>query len=411
MSTSETYFQRGFQLPVAERGRILQGYKSPVVEWLRHHGFVLAVGDLTMRLAQEFGFCYGVDRAVEYAYEARRRFPDRRIFLTGEIIHNPGVNARLEGMGIRFLAARPPERYGGLQAGDVVILPAFGVTTAEFDELRARDVVLVDTTCGSVLNVWKTVERNARDGFTSVIHGKYWHEETRATASRAGLSPGGKYLVVRDLDEAAIVCRMIEEGGEAAEFLRRFAPAATPGFEPRRDLDRIGCANQTTMLSSESLEIADRLRESVRRRVGDEALAAHFRSFDTICSATQDRQDAVERLVRDGADLMIVIGGYNSSNTGHLAEIAAAATTTFHIENSGCIRSADEIAHKPRGSKREAVARGWLPAGPLRVGITSGASTPDSEVGEVVERLLRFRGCPEATLEELRRFVPPEQPV
>src|SRR5688500_4708036 len=250
---------------------------------------------MTFKLAREFGFCYGVDRAVEYAYETRQKFPDRRVFLSGEIIHNPDVNGRIEAMGIRILpeAGEPAERYKEVESADVVILPAFGVPVSEMQFLRGRGCVLVDTTCGSVLNVWKNVHKYAADGFTAVIHGKHYHEETKATASQALTHAGGQYLCVRDKDEAAAVGAFVRGEAPAEEIRARFAHAASPGFDPERDLQRIGLANQTTMLMSESLEIQEMLRAAMRDRWGQDALAARFRAFDTICSATQDRQDAV----------------------------------------------------------------------------------------------------------------------
>ena len=195
-------------------------------------------GELTFRLAKEFGFCYGVDRAVEYAYEARLRFPDRNIYITGEIIHNPYVNQRLKDMGIRFLEGPygSEEKFEPVGAADVVLLPAFGVSMDELAILKRIGCVLVDTTCGSVLNVWKNVERYARDGFTSIVHGKYWHEETKATVSRAIQFTDGHYLVVRDLAEAEVTCNYIKKGGETSAFFERFKNAISPGFDPTRHL-------------------------------------------------------------------------------------------------------------------------------------------------------------------------------
>src|SRR6185436_9784741 len=315
-------------------------------------------------LAREFGFCYGVERAVEYAYETRRQFPDRRIFLTGEIIHNPHVNRRLREMGIEFLR----EADGGgpgldvVRPGDVVILPAFGVTVQEMASLRERGSVLVDTTCGSVLNVWKNVDRFSASGYTALIHGKYAHEETRATASRTTRHAGGRYLVVRDLEEARLVCDYLRGKVARAAFLERFATACSPGFDPDVDLERVGLANQTTMLSSESLAIQAMIRDVLAERHGADALPDRFRAFDTICSATQDRQDAVIDLLREKPDRMIVIGGYNSSNTTHLAALAARDVPTFHIEDAACIEADGAIRHRPYGAKEETRAAAWLPA-------------------------------------------------
>jgi 4-hydroxy-3-methylbut-2-enyl diphosphate reductase len=389
-----TYFQKGFNLKDVVRPVLTASYHSEVVLRLKELGYAARAGEIRVKLAREFGFCYGVDRAVEYAYEAREKFPDRRIFLSGEIIHNPEVNGRIEALGIRILPDQrsPQERYAGVAAADVVILPAFGVPFGELQHLRAKGCVLVDTTCGSVLNVWKNVHRYARDGFTAVIHGKHYHEETKATASQALTHPGGRYLCVRDLAEADLVCGFIRGALPARAILERFRESASPAFDPERDLQKVGLANQTTMLMSESLEIQERLRSAIRERWGEAAVAERFRAFDTICSATQDRQDAVLRMLEQGGlDLMVVIGGYNSSNTQALARICAQRLPTYHISGADRIDGAT-IRHRPVGAQEEQATTGWLVEGPVSVGLTAGASTPNNVVGEVVERLLALRG-------------------
>jgi 4-hydroxy-3-methylbut-2-en-1-yl diphosphate reductase len=384
----------------AVAGELAAAYHSRLIEDVRASNFRHDAGRLTVHLASEFGFCYGVDRAVDYAYQARARFPGQNVFLTGEIIHNPHVNDRLRASGIRFLSD-PGERAHELGAGDVVILPAFGVTVDEMLRLTTRGCTLVDTTCGSVLNVWKNVVRYAQDGFTAVIHGKVKHEETRATASQALKYPQGRYLIVLDRDEAAAVCDYIRNGGDRSAFLDRFAGAISPGFDPVVDLVRIGCANQTTMLMSESLEIGEMFREAVRSRYGEDAVPAHFRAFDTICSATQERQDAVEALLdSEPLDLMLVIGGYNSSNTCNLARICAGRVRTYHVADPECLVSTDRIRHRPIGAPSttnapEVETRGWLSReGHVTVGLTAGASTPNNIVGQVIETLARFASEP-----------------
>ena len=391
----QTYFRRGFGLKSVIEGALASDYHSGIVDLIRGRGYALVAGDLTFKLAGEFGFCYGVDRAVEYAYETRSKFPTQRIFLVGEIIHNPHVNAKLRDMGVECLH-RPESAefdFGVVTPSDVVILPAFGVTVHDLERLRAIGCVLVDTTCGSVLNVWKRVESYARDGFTALIHGKYYHEETKATASQVTKYPAGRYLVVRDMDEARAVCGYVEDGGAPAELLERFAGKLSPGFDPERDLERVGVANQTTMLSGESLAIAVEVRKSMITRYGEDALAEHFRTFDTICSATQDRQDAVLKLIAEPLDLMVVIGGYNSSNTHHLAAICEESVSTYHIEDAACIDpQAGSIRFRTAGARREARQDGWLPPGPLTIGITAGASTPNNKIGETIERIAATRG-------------------
>jgi 4-hydroxy-3-methylbut-2-en-1-yl diphosphate reductase len=383
-------FRKGLDLKHEVAGVLAESYHSSLVQQIKASEYRYEQGRLTVVLAREFGFCYGVDRAVDYAYQARLKFPDRPVFLTGEIIHNPHVNDQLRARGIRFLSD-PGEDASAVGPNDVVILPAFGVTVDELLRLSRAGCTLVDTTCGSVLNVWKNVARYAKDGFTSVIHGKHWHEETQATASQAVQVPGGHYLVVLDKAEAEVACDYIRGRGDKRAFLDQFRQAISVGFDPDIHLARIGCANQTTMLSTESMAIGEMFRAAVRDRYGEESLPVRFRAFDTICSATQDRQDAVVQLLAEEAvDLMVVIGGYNSSNTCNLARICADAVPTFHIADPDGLLSAEEIRHRDVAQKAEVVTRGWLPAGPVRVGLTSGASTPDNLVEVAVRKLIAF---------------------
>ena len=390
-----TYFRRGFGLKAEIEGRLTADYHSAVVERLRANQYELAAGSLTFRLAREFGFCYGVERAVDYAYETRHKFPDRRLYLVGEIIHNPHVNQKLSDMGVRFLTRGDDGQFdfSPIQTEDVVILPAFGVTVEDFERLRTVGCVLVDTTCGSVLNVWKRVESYARDGFTAVIHGKHYHEETKATASQVTRHPGGRYLVVLNHDEAGAVCDFIEHGGDSSALAARFARAVSPGFDFERDLVRVGIANQTTMLSGESLAIAREIGASMARRYGQAALAEHFRSFDTICSATQERQDAVVALLDRPLDLMIVVGGYNSSNTCHLAALVRSrGVAVYHIEDADAVDpAARTLRHQPIGTKQEAVATDWLGTARM-IGMTAGASTPNNKIGETIVRICETAG-------------------
>jgi 4-hydroxy-3-methylbut-2-enyl diphosphate reductase len=391
-------FRKGLDMKEAVAGELAAAYHSTLVDQVRASNFRHDKGRLTLHLAREFGFCYGVDRAVDYAYQAVARFPGRNVFLTGEIIHNPHVNDRLRDNGIQFLSDES-ERDRRLGPDDVVILPAFGITVQEMLDYSALGCTLVDTTCGSVLNVWKNVVRYAQDGFTAIIHGKVKHEETRATASQALKYPKGRYLVVLDRDEAATVCDYIRNGGDRTAFLARFANAVSPEFDPDIDLAHVGCANQTTMLMSESLEIGEMFRAAMTDRYGEAGLTAHFRAFDTICSATQERQDAVEALLAsEPLDMMIVVGGYNSSNTCNLARICAAKVRTYHIADPACLVSAERIRHRPVGAPStanaaEVITEKWLAAqGHVVVGLTAGASTPNNIVGQVIETLERFTG-------------------
>jgi 4-hydroxy-3-methylbut-2-enyl diphosphate reductase len=397
-----TYFRKGFGLKSEIQSELASDYTGHLVDLLKARDYTLTVDDLTIRLAKEFGFCYGVERAVEYAYQSRKKFPDRTIYLAGEIIHNPHVNSKLQAMGITFLMPEDGRiDFSGVKSEDVVILPAFGVTITDFEILRQIGCVVVDTTCGSVLNVWKRVESYARDGFTSLIHGKYYHEETRATASQAEKYEGGQYFIVRTMDEAGLVCDFIEGRLSSDALMERFAHGASPNFDPARDLKRIGVANQTTMLARESLAIGELIGQSMTRAHGAAYARENFRTFDTICSATQERQDAVVELLRERLDVMVVVGGYNSSNTLSLAALCAESVRTFHVEDADDINPVlGVIRHRPLGSKEEVESSGWLSAaGPLRVGITAGASTPNNKIGEAVGRIFATRGIDPKTIQ------------
>jgi 4-hydroxy-3-methylbut-2-en-1-yl diphosphate reductase len=366
-------------------------YRSGLVERIRGQGGVLQHGETTIRLAKQFGFCYGVERAIDLAYAARKVFPDRRISLLGEIIHNPEVNAQLAAMGIQHLAAQPAgSDIEKLHAEDVVIVPAFGAKFSTVEAIKARGCQIVDTTCGDVMSVWKRVRQNASEQVTSIIHGKAAHEETMATASRAlGVEGKGHYMIVLDLEETDIVCDYIVKGGDKARFLARFEHAYSEDFDPDLNLRRVGVANQTTMLRSETEEIQRRIRSAIAARDGH---TNNFRFFDTICGATQERQDALFRLLDEALDLLVVVGGYNSSNTTHLAEIGERKLPTWFIRNAQCMVSAEEIRHFDIHKKQEVTSLNWLPReDPLSIGITAGASCPNNLIEEAIKRLLSLR--------------------
>jgi len=389
---SERYNRRGFGLGDQVAGTLEQAYQSDLIAQLRANGYELRDGRLTVRLAEAFGFCWGVERAVAMAYETRRHYPSERIWITNEIIHNPSVNAHLRDMDVQFIQVEQGVKdFSEVASGDVVILPAFGATVQEMQLLSERGCHIVDTTCPWVSKVWNTVEKHKKHAFTSIIHGKVKHEETLATSSFAGT-----YLVVLDLAEAQMVCDYIlasESGASPSPaqrqaFMERFAKACSPGFDPDRDLMRLGVANQTTMLKSETEEIGRLFERTMLRRYGPTELSEHFLAFNTICDATQERQDAMFALVDEPLDLLVVIGGYNSSNTTHLQEIAVSrGIRSFHIDTPACIGPGNRITHKPLGGELETVLD-FLPGGPIRVGITSGASTPDRVVEDVIRLLI-----------------------
>ena len=392
---SERYNRRGFGLGEEVAGSLQTAYQSDLIASLRTHGHELREGRLTVRLAEAFGFCWGVERAVAMAYETRRHYPTERIWITNEIIHNPSVNDHLREMDVLFIPVdNGVKDFSEVATGDVVILPAFGATVQEMQLLSERGCHIVDTTCPWVSKVWNTVEKHKKQAFTSIIHGKVKHEETLATSSFAGT-----YLVVLDLAEAQMVCDYILASGAAADdpaeraaarkaFMARFAKASSPGFDPDRDLNRLGVANQTTMLKSETEEIGRMFERTMLQRFGPIEINEHFLAFNTICDATQERQDAMFALVDEPLDLMVVIGGYNSSNTTHLQEIAVSrGIHSFHIDTPERIGPGNRIEHKPLGGDLEVVDP-FLPEGPIRVGITSGASTPDRVVEDVIQRLI-----------------------
>lgn len=390
-TSDEWVIRHGFGLKSEVQDALHDDYHSDTIDVMLREGCELRAEALTLRLAKAFGFCYGVDKAIDYAYETRRKFPDRRIILANEIIHNPQVNHRLIEMGIHFMAGQYSDgtTLDQITAEDVVILPAFGADTHLLASLRRIGCVLVDTTCGSVVHVWKRVEKYAREGFTSVIHGKWAHEETVATCSHI-TSQEGRYLVMRNRDEARLVCEFIADGGDAEALTERFAKSMSRGFDFQHDLERIGIANQTTMLSSESMAIGGMFREALVARFGAAELEEHFRSFDTICNATQERQDAVLEMMQNPPDVMLVVGGFNSSNTTHLCKIASHHCVTYHVDDAACLISRAEIRHQPSWvGAQPIVTRDWLPARrPLTLGLTAGASTPNKVIGEVIDRLV-----------------------
>ena len=375
-------------------------YKSGLVERIRGEGGVFQQGRTIIRLAKQFGFCYGVERAIDLAYAARKVFPDRRISLLGEIIHNPEVNAQLASMGIRYLAAHPSdEEIEELDSSDVVIVPAFGTELSIQQQIKDRGCQIVDTTCGDVMSVWKRVRKYASESVTSIIHGKAEHEETKATSSRALGDGSGHYLVVLTLADTDYVCDYIRRGGDKEAFLEKFKGAHSPGFDPEMHLQTVGVANQTTMLRGETEEVQRRVRQAILDRDGPELAQKNFRFFDTICGATQERQDALRELLNVPMDLLLVVGGYNSSNTSHLAEMGEEKLPTYFVLNASRLVSSTEIKHYNLHEKREIVSYFWLSNGPAVIGITAGASCPNNLIEETLIRLFELRGISRQQLE------------
>jgi 4-hydroxy-3-methylbut-2-enyl diphosphate reductase len=377
----------------AVQAQVLSHYRSELVDRIRAFGDVISAnGVLTIKLAKQFGFCYGVERAIDLAYAARKVFTKQPIYILGEIIHNPEVNDQIRAMDIRFLSGKEKNAdIEDLKAGDVVIIPAFGTEVAMRAKLEAKGCVFVDTTCGDVMSVWKRVRQYSREAVTSIIHGKAWHEETKATSSQA-TATSGHYLVVFTLAETDYVCNYIVNGGSKEDFLEKFKGAYSSGFDPDVHLNAIGVANQTTMLRGETEEVQRRLRKAMQTRFGVENVDKHFRFFDTICGATQDRQDALEKLLQHPLDLLLVIGGYNSSNTSHLAEMGEAKLPTFFIKNAAKMASDETIHHYDLHKHAEVETHHWLPQGNVTIGITAGASCPNNLIEDVIRRLFELKG-------------------
>jgi len=383
----------------AVQAQVLTHYRSELVERIRAGGGVLSAGELTVKLAKEFGFCYGVERAIDLAYAAKKHFsevsPNTPIYLLGEIIHNPEVNDQIRAMGIQIISPKPTdEDLSQLQPGDAVIIPAFGTevsTRKKIEQKVGRDNI-VDTTCGDVMSVWKRVRQYSKESVTSIIHGKAKHEETKATTSQARAYGSGHYLVVFNLDETDYVCDYILHGGDKQEFLEKFKGAYSAGFDPDLHLQAVGVANQTTMLRGETEEVQRRIKQAMIEKYGANEIERHFRFFDTICGATQDRQDALQKLLVEPMNLLIVIGGYNSSNTSHLAEMGEAKLPTYFIKNAGKMVSDKLIVHYNQHLHKEVETRDWLPSGKINVGITAGASCPNNLIEDTIRRLFALRG-------------------
>ncbi len=384
---SENYHRRGFGHKEEVATQLDSEYQSSLIQEIRDNNYTLNRGDVTIRLAEAFGFCWGVERAVAMAYETRKHFPSEQIWITNEIIHNPSVNQRLREMQVGFISVEADQKdFSVVASGDVVILPAFGASVEEMQVLSDKGCKIVDTTCPWVSKVWNTVEKHKKVDCTSIIHGKYKHEETIATSSFAG-----KYLIVLNLQEAEYVTNYILNGGNKEEFLSKFSKACSKGFDPDTDLEKVGIANQTTMLKGETEHIGKLFERTMMKKYGPTELNQHFQSFNTICDATQERQDAMLELVEEKLDLMIVIGGFNSSNTAHLQEIAVERELpSYHVDSVERILSENSIEHRQLNGDIE-TSHKWLPDGKIVVGITSGASTPDKVVEDVIKKIFELK--------------------
>lgn len=358
---------------------------------------LLNLGDIQIYLARHFGFCYGVENAIEIAFKTVEENPDKRIFLLSEIIHNPQVNEDLKAHGVQFMQdtfGKQLIHFDALQSDDVVIIPAFG-TTLETEKLlndKGIHTEKYNTTCPFVEKVWNRSEAIAKKDYTIVIHGKPRHEETRATFSHASLNAPA--VVIKDMDEAKELALFINGEKSAEEFYVRFKGQYSKGFDASRHLKRIGVVNQTTMLASDTQAIADYLKSVIISTTGDESSFADTR--DTLCYATNENQGAVNTMLQHTANLAIVVGGYNSSNTSHLVELCEEKLPTYFINNEEKILSAKEIHHFNFHTKEELTTMNWLPESkPVRILLTSGASCPDALVEGVINKLAMLTGTTE----------------
>jgi len=458
LQRSDQYFRFGKTQMDKAMGDLKTVSGSDLVDEIRKNGFRMTIGDVTFVLAESYGFCWGVERAVAMAYEARTFFPDKKIWGTNEIIHNPAVNKNLNNLGINFLENGNDgvKDFGVVSEGDVVLLPAFGASIDEMAYLKEKKVQIVDTTCPWVAKVWNSVEKCKDKGHTTIIHGKYDHEETVATKSFAD-----NFLVIKTMEEAEYVVMYLLKGGDKAEFMKKFSKAMSAGFDPDLHLDAVGVANQTTMLKGETELIGKLFERALIRKFGPQEINNHYITFNTICDATQERQDAMYKMfnteyeapkskiyaelegeqvgltlqseknaeklssrkmedesrgeavvaaVPTGGkvDMCLIVGGFNSSNTAHLLEIAEEeGVPAYHVDFPERLGGSFDgtnlrnvIQHKPlkttpaQAMKEEGLEslENFLPAGPIVIGITSGASTPDTITGACLERILQIRG-------------------
>lgn len=388
-----------FDIPVHYRSSFITQIKnSRKIDDPRKKDFtptLLDFGPVRFHLARHFGFCYGVENAIEIAYKTIEENPGKRIFLLSEMIHNPGVNYDLLSMGVRFIldtAGNQLVAWEEIKSDDIVIIPAFGTTLEIEKKLNKLGInpYKYNTTCPFVEKVWNRSTDLGKTGFTVVIHGKDYHEETRATFSHS--VQNSPSIIVRDLKETKFLIDVILGERTEDDFYEFFRGKFSKGFDVRKDLEKIGVVNQTTMLATETQEIADLLKEAMIKKYGIENLIEHFADTrDTLCYATNDNQDATYGLLEVNADFTIVVGGYNSSNTGHIVNLCEEEIKTFFIDSADKIISSDEINHYDLEKKSKVISQDFLPTKyPVDILLTSGASCPDAIVESVIRKIVSF---------------------
>mmetsp|Transcript_16933 Transcript_16933/g.64482 ORF Transcript_16933/g.64482 Transcript_16933/m.64482 type:complete len:432 (-) Transcript_16933:103-1398(-) len=391
ISQKDSFYRRGFKEVQKDVEKMMEDeFRSDLMEGMRTSAYERVEGDVTIKMAEHLGFCWGVERAVAMAMETRLHFPEETLHITNEIIHNPQVNEKLTDMGVNVIpkeAVGAPKDFSKIKEGDVVILPAFGASLEEMQLLDDKGVKVVDATCPWVSKVWNTVDKHIRADATSIIHGKWNHEETIATASFAE-----RYVIVKNLEEAQYVADYIVNGGNKEEFLEKFKNAMSEGFDPDTDLKKLGLANQTTMYKRETRQIGRIMEKAIMAKYGAAEVAERYQEFDTICDATQERQDAITDLIEDKSiDFILIVGGFDSSNTAHLKEIPEMnGIKNYHIDRADRIRPDGSIEHRLLNGEL-AVEENFLPKGKLTIGVTSGASTPDAYLGDAIDRLLLLK--------------------
>jgi 4-hydroxy-3-methylbut-2-enyl diphosphate reductase len=356
---------------------------------------MLDFGPVRFYLARHFGFCYGVENAIEIAYKTIEENPGKRIFLLSEMIHNPGVNDDLENLGVKFLMDTSGNQlfnWNELNADDVVIIPAFG-TTLEIEKMlneKGINPYQYDTTCPFVEKVWNRSYQLGDEDFTVIIHGKHYHEETRATFSHTVQKAPS--VIVRDIEEAKFLADVILGEKSKDDFYNFFDGKYSESFNVDKDLLRVGVVNQTTMLATETEEIADLLKDTMKKKFGDEKLKEHFADTrDTLCYATNDNQEATYGLLNTESDLAIIVGGYNSSNTGHIVELCEKKLPSYFISSEEKIHSSDTITHFNIEEKKEIITENFLPQKEIvNILLTSGASCPDAIVESVLRKIISF---------------------